>query len=667
MNPEQLLILSQVANTIRGLAIDMVQKADSGHPGLPMGCAELGAYLYGVLLQHSPQHPHWINRDRFVLSAGHGSAWLYSCLHLAGFPVSLEDLKNFRQLHSKTPGHPECTLLEGVETTTGPLGQGVGHAVGMALALKILEKKFNTSRIPLSAKVYALAGDGCMMEGVSSEVSSLAGHLCLDNFVLIYDANQISLDGPLNESCSENTKQRYEAYGWEVLEVNGNDLRDIDQTFSKIKQRQTKPTLVIAHTVIGKGSPHKAGTHKVHGAPLGKEEVELTKKSLGIPLEPFFVPQDVTEFFRQRQRSQKEAYSAWENSWNKWQQEFSAQATIFEKMRAHFLPKDLEDALWALPISSPVAGRKASQEVIQLLAAQLPQLYGGSADLSCSDLTEIKGSPFLSREHFEGRNIKYGVREFGMATIATGLAKSDGITPYIGTFLTFSDYMRNSIRLAALQQVQVIYQFTHDSIFLGEDGPTHQPVEHLASLRAIPGLQVIRPADANEVKMAWLAALRFRGPTALILSRQNLPLLEGTKVAFDAGLGRGAYLVQKEQTTPDFTLIATGSELSLALDVASALAKLGKQTRVVSMPCWELFERQDVAYRESILGGNLGVRVSIEAAVSLGWHRYIGREGVAISVESFGESAPAAALAREFGFTVEAIVARLLHHHGNRE
>jgi transketolase len=653
--------LGKAANTIRELSMEAVQKANSGHPGLPMGCAEFGAYLYGCLLRHNPKSSKWLDRDRFVLSAGHGSMLLYSCLHLAGFKLSMDDIKLFRQLKSLTPGHPEFHVTDGVEATTGPLGQGVANAVGQALGLKLLGAKFNTDKFTLfNSKVYCLAGDGCIMEGVSSEASSLAGHLGLDNLVLIYDANKVTLDGFLEESCSEDTKMRYRSYGWEVYDIDGYDFDRMDQVFTEIHERQDRPCFVMMHTLIGKGSPNKAGTHKVHGSPLGQEEMEITKKALGLPEENFVVAPAVYQFFAERAKKGAELEAAWHATFKKWSEAYPDLAKEFHKMVNKEIPQDLEEKLARIEIKSPMATRSSSQVVLDTLGMELPQLYGGSADLSGSDMTMMKKFPLVTPDHFEGRNIKYGVREFAMAAAATGLAETQMITPYIGTFLTFSDYMRNAIRLAALSSIQVIYQFTHDSIFLGEDGPTHQPIEHLAALRAIPRLQVIRPADSYEVKMAWLAALRYKGPTALALSRQGLPDIAATHVPYAQGMGRGAYIIKKEKKQPDFTLFATGSEVSLAMDVATALEKQGKAVRVVSMPCWEIFWQQDEAYRESVVGGNLGQRVSIEAAVSFGWHQWIGHDGIAISIETFGESAPQDDLAKEFGFTVDAILAKLL-------
>lgn len=654
-------MLMKIAQTIRGLSMDAVQRADSGHPGLPLGCAELGAYLYGHFLKHNPKDSKWVNRDRLILSAGHGSMWLYSCLHLAGFKVTMDDLKHFRQLHSCTPGHPEAGLTDGVETTTGPLGQGVANAIGQALALKLLAARLNTPKHPLiNSKVFVLMGDGCVMEGISSEACSLAGHLKLDNLIAIYDANKVCLDGPLVECCSEDTKLRYRAYGWDVYEIDGHDLEDIDAVLTCLRDHQERPCLIVARTVIGKGAPNKAGTHKVHGAPLGEEEVKAAKEYLGLPVnEAFHVPQSVCTHFQNKLSRDALEQENWQNQFDTWAKENPEKFKLYQWMRHSKFPGDLEQRLWQIPIQAPISGRKASQEIVNECAEFLPQLIGGSADLSCSDMTTLKKYPSISPGEFHGRNIKYGVREFAMGAIAVGLQQTGCFVPFVGTFLTFSDYMRNAIRLAALQHVQVIFQFTHDSIFLGEDGPTHQPVEHFAALRAIPYLQVIRPADSHEVRMAWMAAWLYQGPTAIILSRQNLPDLIGTAVPYAEGMGRGAYIVRREKSKPDFTLVATGSELALALNVAEELEGLGKSVRVISMPCWELFEKQDKAYQSSLFGGE-GKKVSIEAGVDLGWHKYIGSSGISISLDRFGASAPASALAKEFGFTVDAILERIL-------
>jgi transketolase len=653
--------LAKIATSIRVLSMDAIQKADSGHPGLPLGCAELGAYLYGHLLRHNPRSPNWINRDRLILSAGHGSMWLYSCLFLSGFGLTLEDLKNFRQQRSKTPGHPESFETPGVESTTGPLGQGVGHAVGTALGLKILAKKFNTEDFRLfSSKVYALAGDGCIMEGVSAEASSLAGHLNLDNLVVFYDSNEISLDGPLTETCSDDTKMRYRAYGWDVYEVNGHDFDQIDKAVRQAIHHQKKPVLIIAKTTIGKGSPTKAGSHLIHGSPLGEEEVKKAKAALGVPDEKFYVPQAVLSFFQERLVENAQLETEWKKLFENWSRSFPEKRRDFDAMLKDGLPNDVENALTALSIKAPTSGRKASQEAMQVLADMLPQLYTGSADLSSSDMTTLKKFPLIAKDHMGGRTIKFGDREFAMGTAAVGLAQTRMILPVIGTFLAFSDYMKSAIRIAALMRAKVVYQFTHDSIFLGEDGPTHQPIEQIAGLRAIPHLQVIRPSGTHEVKMAWLAVLSYQGPTALILSRQNIRDIPQTIVPYAEGMGRGAYIVRQEKRTADITLLATGSELPLAIDVADALEQIGKSVRVISMPCWALFDQQPESYKTNLLGPSAGKKVSIEAASEVGRHKYIGSDGIAIAMEDFGASAPASILAQMFGFTVEEILDRIL-------
>lgn len=661
LGPDIKKVLEKIANTIRHLSIDAIQKADSGHPGLPMGCAEIGAYLYACALRHNPRNPQWINRDRFILSAGHGSMLLYSCLHLSGFDLSLEEIKHFRQLRSKTPGHPEAYETPGVETTTGPLGQGFSHAVGQALGLKLLSTRFNTEEHKIfDGKVYALLGDGDVMEGVCAEASSFAGHLKLDNLITIYDYNKVSLDGPLSESCSEDTKARYKSYGWDVYEADGHNLDVIHTIFNEVRINQKKPCLIIMHTTIGKGSPNKAGTHKIHGAPLGEEEIAVTKEKLGLPNEKFFVPQAVYTFFENKLQKDEEYERNWKNTFEEWGAANPKMREEFESMKEKFLPEDLETQIRGVPVKSPLAGRTVSNKVLSFLGERLPHLYGGSADLSCSDMTMMKDLGITVPGFYNGRNIKYGVREFAMAGISIGLSQTKMITPFCGTFLVFSDYMRNAIRLSALMRERVVFQLTHDSILIGEDGPTHQPIEHFSSLRAIPNLHFIRPADGNEVKMAWIAALKYQGPTVIALSRQKLPELKYTDVSYVEGLGRGGYVLKKESTVPDFTLFATGSELSLALDVSIELEKLGKQVRVVSMPCWEIFEKQNDRYKEEVVGGDLGKRVSIEAGVDLGWHKYIGMDGTAICLEKFGASAPAEVLAREFGFTVESILERVL-------
>ncbi len=612
-------MLQKIAHTIRHLTMDAVQRAGSGHPGLPMGCAELGAYLYGEFLRYDPNHPTWKGRDRMILSAGHGSLLLYSCLHLAGFPISMDDLKNFRQIDSKTPSHPDLTKTEGIEATTGVDGQGVGFAVGQALALKISK---------IDAKVVCLAGDGCLMEGISTEACSLAGHLNLNNLILIYDSNKTTLDGYASESFSEDVPLRFKAQGWDVIEIDGHDLLQIRDALAPLRALQKTPMLIIAHTQIGYGSPHKAGTPAAHGRPLGPEEIALAKTALGLPNTSFEVDPEIYSFFQKKLPSGKQSSPV-------------------------HLPDNLEELLQTIPISSPLATRWASHEVLQVLADHVPYLIGGSADLSSSDGTYLNKYKLIQPNYFEGRNIKYGVREFGMACIAAGMAQTALILPFIGTFLGFVDYMRSAMRMTSLMRLKVIYQLTHDSIFIGHDGPTHQPIEQIASLRAIPGLLVLRPADANEVKMAWLAALLHEGPSAIILSRQPLPEL--FPHPYEDGVGRGAYIVQKEvDETVDYLLIATGSELHLALEVAK---ELGPTTRVISMPSWELFEKQPPSYKKSLLHGK--IKVSIEAGVDQGWHKYVGAEGITIALTWFGESGAASDLASRFGYTKEAILEKI--------
>lgn len=654
-------ILEKIAGTIKQLSIESIQKASSGHPGMPLGCAELAAYLYGYVLRYNSKDSRWVNRDRFVISAGHGSALLYSCLHLAGFDVNLEDLQQFRQLQSRTPGHPEFRETDGVEATTGPLGQGVGNAVGMALSLKMLGARFNQPANSIfDAKVYCLAGDGCFMEGVSHEACSFAGSLGLDNLVLIYDHNEIILDGTLHDVSIEDTKQRFLAYGWDVFETDGHDFESLHQVFTQIKKSQCKPTLIIAHTIIGHGSP-KEGTNKAHGSPLGEDGVAQTKSFWHLPEEKFFVPSAVKMFFAAKQQEGKKLQEEWQERFRVWSKQAPEQHQEYLRLIQEISIQELEEILNLIDMPESIAGRAASNKVIQVLAEDIPSLVGGSADLSSSDGTWIAKEGTISASDFLGRNIRYGVREFGMGTIMNGLAYSQVFRPFGGTFLVFSDYLRSAIRLAALSKLPVIYQFTHDSIFVGEDGPTHQPIEQIMSLRAIPGLRVIRPADANEVKGAWLTALESAGPTALILSRQNLPTLKETKRSFREGVRKGAYILVKEEgDRPDYTLCASGSEVHLAIEVAQSLMALDNRVRVISFPCWELFERQDVEYRESVIGGDLGLRVSIEAGTALGWYKYIGSNGLAIAMDGFGMSGAPNEVAETCGFTVDNIVQRIL-------
>ncbi|MBM3193595.1 MAG: transketolase [Chlamydiae bacterium] len=656
-------ILSEIAGTIRGLSMDGVQKANSGHPGLPMGCAELGACLWADFLRYNPKNPDWFNRDRFVLSAGHGSMFLYSLLHLSGYDLTLDDLKSFRQLGSKTPGHPEKMDTPGVEVSTGPLGQGVANAVGMALSYKILENRFNRASFPIvSNKIVCLAGDGCLMEGVSSEASSLAGHLCLNNLILVYDMNYVTLDGDWKDSCSDDQVLRYKSYGWDVVVVkDGNDITEIQSVFQKLKKTMEKPTLVVLHTVIGKGAATKEGTHKVHGSPLGPEELKATKKKLDLPEEPFYVSSLVRDFFKKKQIECQKEEDEWQGLFDRWKKAYPDLYELYQKMENHAASDEVLEEIRKLPVEANMAGRKMSNVVLQALAEKLPYFLVGSADLSESDFTFLKNEKPIVPKDFSGKIVRYGIREFAMTAMANGISTTF-LRPVVGTFFCFSDYARPAIRLGALSHHPTVLIYTHDSIGLGEDGPTHQPVEHLAALRAMPNLYVMRPGDANEVKGAYGFILKHQtGPTALVLTRQPLPTLQETDRSFAEGVMKGAYiLIEEDRSKPaDYILIGTGSELHLAVEVGKKLKGEGKNVRVVSMPCHRLFEDQGYDYKTYVLGGSLAKRVSIEAGVSFGWSKYIGPEGIAISIDEFGRSAPINDVMRYFGFTVDQIMERI--------
>jgi transketolase len=649
--------LKNIAKTIRGLSIDAINQSNSGHPGLPLGCAEIGAYLYGSILNHNPKNPNWKNRDRFILSAGHGSMLLYSCLHLAKFDVSLQNIKDFRQLHSPCAGHPEYKEIPGAETTTGPLGQGLATACGIALGQKINGNQYQDDNGPLfDSTTYVLVGDGCMMEGISSEASSFAAHINLDNLVVVYDSNDICLDGPTSECFTENTAKRYESYGWNVVTINGHDFDELDTAINPETRLTGKPLLVIAKTTIGYGSPNREGTSESHGKPLGDDEGNQTKESLGIPLEPkFHVPEDVSAFFNEKIKEDETKESTWNTRFNTWLNNGNNKE-IYEQNTNTTDHESVLKSLQTVDIKPNLATRASSQAAIQYLSEHIPSILGGSADLSCSDSTYIKASSFITKDDYSQRNVKYGVREFAMSAIASGLLIEGSFRPFIGTFLTFSDYMKNGIRLAALMKIPVIYQFTHDSIFLGEDGPTHQPVEHLAALRSIPNLNVIRPADSTEVKGAWVAALSTEYPTAFILSRQSAPDLENSSMD---GVSKGAYVIKKEsKDNLDLCILATGTEVKLALDVADNLEKEGLSTRVVSFPCWELFKMQDKAYQNEVLGNAENYSV-IEAQSRFGWHEFIGKDGICFTIDSFGASAPESALRKEYNYNTEDITRAL--------
>ncbi len=659
--------LDQLAvNTLRFLAVDMVERANSGHPGAPMGLAPLAYLLWTRHLRHDPAAPDWPDRDRFVLSCGHASALIYSLLHLSGYDLPLEELENFRQLGSRTPGHPEYGHTPGVETTTGPLGQGLSNAVGMAIAKRMLAAEFNRNGFELfTHRVLTIASDGDLMEGVTSEACSLAGHLRLAELKVFYDANRISIDGSTDLSFTEDVGKRFEAYGWRVLEVaDVNDLEATDRTIAEALGETERPTLVVVRTHIGYGSPAKQDSAAAHGAPLGAAEVAATKANLGWPAEPtFHVPDEARQPFLDRAGRGAVEHSMWTALRREYGATHPEAAAELERRRSQELPAGWEAALPAFdPADGAIATRKASGVVLNAVAGVVRELAGGSADLTGSNNTFLDGVPVFSAGEAGGRNFYFGVREHGMAAAVNGMALSGLLRPYCGTFLIFSDYMRPAIRLAALMGVPSIFVFTHDSIFLGEDGPTHQPISQLLSLRSIPNLTVIRPADANETAGAWRAALEnTTGPTAIVLTRQKLPILP--PAGHDA-VGRGAYILttteEEEQSDPQLLLIASGSEVALALDAAQVLTAQGVATRVVSMPSWELFEAQDAAYRASVLPPSVPRRLAIEAGIPLGWERYVGESGQVIGVEGYGASAPAGDLAKHYGFTVEDVVERAL-------
>ena len=648
---------------IRFLSVDMVEKAQSGHPGAPLGQAPLAYLLWTRHMRHNPDNPDWPNRDRFVLSCGHASALLYSLLHLGGYGLGMAELERFRQFGSKTPGHPEHELTRGVETTTGPLGQGLGNAVGMAMAETMGAATFNREGFPvIDHTIWVIASDGDLMEGVASEASSLAGHLKLGKLKVFYDDNEITIDGSTSLAFSEDVGKRYEAYGWRVLRVeDGNDLAQLESAIEEAKRETERPTLVVVRTVIGYGSPKKEGTAEAHGSPLGGDEVVATKNALGWPTEPaFLVPDAAREPFERARERGRKLEREWNELMERYRQAHSDTAADLDGRLSGKLPEGWQEALPKFEVGGkPMATRAASGQVINALADKLPQLAGGSADLAPSNNTVIKGSPDFSAAHPEGRNLRFGVREHAMGAILNGLSLSRLWIPYGGTFLIFSDYMRPPIRLAALMKVQAIYIFTHDSIFLGEDGPTHQPVEQLAALRAMPGLWVIRPADANETAEAWRAALEHRhGPTALALTRQNLPILAETAERARVGVAKGGYVLL-EAEDPQVILIATGSEVWVTLEAGKTLQGKGVRARVVSMPCWEIFDAQPQEYRDRVLPPTVRKRLAVEAGVPLGWHKYVGTEGEIHGIVRFGASAPYKDLAREFGYTPEKVVERV--------
>lgn len=652
---------SDLANAIRALSMDAVQKAKSGHPGAPMGMADIAEVLWNDFLQHNPSNPNWYNRDRFVLSNGHGSMLLYSLLHLSGYDLSIDDLKNFRQLHAKTAGHPEYGYAPGVETTTGPLGQGIANAVGMAVAEKALAGQFNRDGHEIvDHYTYTFLGDGCMMEGISHEVCSLAGTLGLGKLIAFYDDNGISIDGEVEGWFTDNTEQRFEAYGWHVIKVDGHNADEIKAATEAAKAESDKPSLIICKTIIGFGSPNKEGKEDCHGAPLGDDEIALTRERLNWPHAPFEIPADIAAGWNAQEKG-----AAAESAWN---EQFAAYEAAYPELAAELtrrmsgdLPADFSDKADAYikacqEKGETVATRKASLNSLNAFGPELPELLGGSADLAPSNLTFWNGAKAITADDASGNYMHYGVREFGMAAIMNGVALHGGFVPYGATFLIFMEYARNAVRMAALMKQRAIYVFTHDSIGLGEDGPTHQPVEQVPSLRGTPNMSVWRPCDAVETAVAWKASLeRTDGPSSLILSRQNLDHQPRNDEQL-ANIARGGYVLKDCEGTADAILIATGSEVALALSAAEELTAKGKKIRVVSMPSTDRFDAQDAAYRESVLPADVITRVAVEAAHKDFWYKYVGLEGAIIGMETFGESAPANQLFEEFGFTTDNIV-----------
>ncbi|MGG0334421.1 transketolase [Priestia aryabhattai] len=647
-------------NTIRTLSIDAVNAANSGHPGLPMGAAPMTYALWANHLQHNPANSSWFNRDRFILSAGHGSSLLYSMLHLSGYNVSIEDLKSFRKLNSNTPGHPEFGHTDGVEATTGPLGQGIANAVGMAMAEAHLAAKFNKPNFPvIDHYTYTLVGDGDLMEGISYEAMSMAGHMKLGKLIALYDSNDISLDGELNLSFSENIQKRAESANWQYLRVeDGNDVDEVTSAIEKAKQNTEQPTLIEVRTIIGYGSPKVAGTNKAHGNPLGEEEAKATKQAYGWGTEEnFYVPQEVKAHFEKLEEKGMKAEAEWNELFAFYQKEYPMLADELERAITGEALIEVNDIL-TFSSEKAISTRVASGEAINYFTKSVPSIFGGSADLSHSTMTDIKEEGPYAPGYFGNRNIYFGVREHAMGAAGNGMALHGGVKPFVSTFFVFNDYLRPAIRLAALQKLPVTYVFTHDSIAVGEDGPTHEPVEHLASLRAIPGLTVIRPSDANETASAWAYALQqVEGPVALVLSRQNLPVFEETKQNIN-DLAKGAYVLTETNDKPEIIFIATGSEVGLAVNAKTQLEREGTSVRVVAMPSWELFNKQSKEYQEHVLPESISKRISLEMGISLGWERFVGPKGKVLAVDTFGASGTGANVMKLFGFTEENVVAQ---------
>ena len=648
-----------IANTIRGLSVDGVAAANSGHPGMPLGMADVCAVLWSEHMNFNPKNPKWLNRDRFILSAGHGSMLIYSLLHLYGYDLSMDDLKAFRQWGSKTPGHPENFVTAGVETTTGPLGQGVANAVGFALAEASLAARYNREGSEIiDHYTYVVAGDGCLQEGISHEACSFAGHNKLGKLIMLYDSNNITIDGPTHISFTEDTRKRFEAYGWQVLEIDGHDYDQINAAIAEAKKEKSKPSIIICKTIIGFGSPNRAGTSKAHGEPFPAEEIELMKEKLGLPKDKsFFVPNEISDLRAKTQEKGENLENKWNELWENYKNKNQEAAKELENSIKGEISKEALD-IPQFGSEKAIATRSASGTVLNHIAKYIPQLMGGSADLTPSNNTLPAGEESFSPENPKGRYIRYGVREHGMAAIMNGMALHGGVLPYSGTFFVFSDYMRPAMRMSALMEQQVVYVLTHDSIGLGEDGPTHQPEAHLWAYRMIPNMTVIRPMDANETAEAWKSALKNKkGPTCLVLTRQNLPVYDR------AGLGwakseeaqKGGYVLCEDK---DFEaiIIATGSEVELAVEAKAKLNEQGVKVRIVSMPSTNIFDEQPQEYKESVLPKNILKRVAVEAGVTLGWYKYVGLEGRVIGLDRFGASAPYKTLYKEFGITTDAIV-----------
>ena len=648
-------------NTVRLLSVDAVQKANSGHPGMPMGAAPMGHVLWSSFMKYNPKNPHWPNRDRFILSAGHGCMLQYSLLHLTGYNVTMDDLKNFRQLNSKTAGHPEYDLIDGVDVTTGPLGQGFANGIGFAIAQKHLAARFNKPGYEIfDYKIYAICSDGDMMEGVTSEAASLAGHLELGNIIYLYDDNHISIEGDTDIAFNEDVAKRFEAYNWHVQVVeDGNDLKAIEIAVRNAKSETQRPSLIKVRTQIAYGSPNKVNTAGSHGSPLGADEIKLVKEGFGFdPEKSFYVPAEVEEFYLEAGAKGTKLEEEWTKLYSEYKEKFPELASAFELAQEDKLPDGWKDSLPVFaPSDTKMATRQASGKVLNAIASSLPGLIGGAADLSPSTETNLKEFNSFTPEDRTGRNFHFGIREHAMGSALVGMALTKGVIPFGATFLIFSEYMRPPIRLAAIMKIRPIFVYTHDSIGLGEDGTTHQPVEQLISLRSIPNITVIRPADANETSQAWRVALEHKdGPVVLVFTRQGLPVLDQDKYGKATGLEQGAYILSDSESTPELILIGTGSEVDLLMRAQVKLKEEGIHARVVSMPSWELFEKQDAAYKEKVFPAAIRKRLAVEAGSPLGWHKYVTDEGDIIAMNGFGESAPAEELYKVFGFTVDNVL-----------